>query len=75
MTAKKSNGLIDKYDTLLDGCEGLPEYIWLIAVRGTVWFSETLAREMPLGEKLRASLQGYLARKKQRPPRTLQVSA
>ena len=27
MTAEKLNGIIDKCDTLLEGCEGLPQYI------------------------------------------------
>ena len=27
MTNEKLNAIIDKYDTLLEGCEGLPEYI------------------------------------------------
>ena len=27
MTTEKFNGIIDEYDTLLEGCEGLPEYI------------------------------------------------
>ena len=27
MTNEKLNAIIDKYDTLLEGCEGLPEFI------------------------------------------------